>query len=451
MLEFLKAHQQNMMMVLAGVCLVMSGFVLFSRTISRRRKTQLFVLGITSMFLLIFDRHAYQFRGDGSMTGFVMVRLCNFMVYSLTLVIMWIFNEYLGDFLTEMAEMKRRARRFTIARVLIITDEVLIVLTQFTGLYYYFDENNLYQRGKGFILCFFFPLVITAMQLSIVYDQKDKLRPIQEIPLFLFTSLPIIASYVQVFVYGLSLTNITLVSTVMVLYVFAIIETDDEVEKAHHKEVELLRKEEQYMRSMLVQTASAFSEAIEAKDRYTNGHSRRVAEYSLKIAQIDGKNDKECREIYIAALLHDVGKIGIPDAIINKPGKLTDEEYAMIKAHPTLGYQILSKITVADYLNVGAHYHHERIDGKGYPDGLKGGEIPDIARIIAIADAYDAMTSKRSYRDVLPQEKVRNEIINGLGTQFDIHYGRIMLKMIDEDTEYRMRVHDNTDEKTDIP
>lgn len=148
---------------------------------------------------------------------------------------------------------------------------------------------------------------------------------------------------------------------------------------------------------------------------------------------------RECKDIYFIALLHDVGKIGIPKEIINKPSKLTDEEYDVIKSHPVKGMQILSKITRFPDLTIGAHYHHERYDGKGYPEGLKGEDIPEIARIIAVADAYDAMSSKRSYRDVLPQEIVRNEIENGLGTQFDPRFGKIMLGLIDEDKEYNMR------------
>jgi putative two-component system response regulator len=138
-------------------------------------------------------------------------------------------------------------------------------------------------------------------------------------------------------------------------------------------------------------------------------------------------------------LLHDVGKIGVPDAVINKPGRLTEEEFAMIKTHPATGARILEKIREMPGLAVGARWHHERIDGRGYPDGLKGDEIPLEARIIAVADAYDAMTSNRSYRDVMPQEKVRGQIENGLGTQFDPAFGKVMLQMIDEDTQYRMR------------
>ncbi len=133
--------------------------------------------------------------------------------------------------------------------------------------------------------------------------------------------------------------------------------------------------------------------------------------------------------MYFAALLHDVGKIGIRDEVINKTGRLTDEEFNHIKTHPVLGYQILSSIRQSEYLSIGAHYHHERYDGKGYPEGLAGEEIPWIARIIAVADAYDAMSSNRSYRNSLPAEKVKDEIRRGMGTQFDPQFAQIMLKI----------------------
>ena len=161
------------------------------------------------------------------------------------------------------------------------------------------------------------------------------------------------------------------------------------------------------------------------------------------IAELYGKSDKECREIYMASLLHDVGKIGIPNHIINKEGKLTDEEYAIIKTHPLIGAKILEKIGQASYISIGAHYHHERYDGKGYPEGLKGDDIPEIARIIAVADSYDAMTSKRSYRDSLPQDVVRNEIVKGRGTQFDPRFADIMLQLIDNDKDYTLRQQDD--------
>ena len=141
-------------------------------------------------------------------------------------------------------------------------------------------------------------------------------------------------------------------------------------------------------------------------------------------------------------LLHDVGKIGVPDAVINKPGKLTDEEFEKIKTHPERGARILQNIEEMPKLAIGARWHHERYDGKGYPDGLSGEEIPEEARIIAVADAYDAMTSNRSYRGIIPQDVVKGEFEKGLGTQFDPRFAAIMLEIINEDVDYKL--HEGT-------
>lgn len=183
----------------------------------------------------------------------------------------------------------------------------------------------------------------------------------------------------------------------------------------------------------------SLTEAIDAKDKYTNSHSTHVAEYAKEIARRRGYTETHQEDIYMMGLLHDIGKIGIPDAVINKPGKLTEAEYELIKRHPVVGAKILQSIEEMPSLYIGARWHHERYDGKGYPDGLAGDDIPEEARIISLADAYDAMTSKRSYRDALPQKTVRNEIKKGVGTQFDPELAAILLRMIDEDSEYKMR------------
>ena len=209
---------------------------------------------------------------------------------------------------------------------------------------------------------------------------------------------------------------------------------------SNHMNQEVEKKtEENEQLSMHIIQALAF--AIDAKDKYTNGHSARVADYSKMIAARYGYNDDEQNEIYMIGLLHDVGKIGIPDAIINKTDRLTDEEYGEIKKHPVIGTTILDKIKEMKNLSNGARWHHERYDGKGYPDGLAGEDIPEVARIIAVADAYDAMTSHRSYRDTLPQEQVRAEIERCKGTQFDPKFADIMIDIIDEDKDYQLREH----------
>ena len=182
----------------------------------------------------------------------------------------------------------------------------------------------------------------------------------------------------------------------------------------------------------------ALSYTIDAKDRYTSGHSQRVADYSLAIAKRMGKSEADQKIIYYAGLLHDVGKIRVSEEVINKPARLTEEEFNQIRIHPVSGYHILKDIHEDIRIAYGAKYHHERYDGKGYPNALEGENIPEIARIIGVADAYDAMASNRSYRDALPQEIVRSEIEKGKGKQFDARIADIMLQMIDEDTNYDM-------------
>ena len=180
---------------------------------------------------------------------------------------------------------------------------------------------------------------------------------------------------------------------------------------------------------------------IEAKDQYTKGHSTRVAEYSRLLAGKMGMSEEEQMSIYFMATLHDIGKISIADDIINKPGRLTDEEYAVIKRHSETGYNILHNMSEIKDIEYGARWHHERYDGKGYPDGLSGEEIPVFARIIAVADTYDAMTSNRSYREVMSQDKVRAEIERVRGTQLDPVIAGYMIELIDEDKDYKMKQH----------
>ncbi len=183
----------------------------------------------------------------------------------------------------------------------------------------------------------------------------------------------------------------------------------------------------------------ALATAIDSKDRYTVGHSARVTDYAVRIAEKLGKTEEEIKTITYAALLHDVGKIRIPDGVLNKPGKLTDEEFELIRIHPISSFHILKDVFENENILYAAKYHHERYDGRGYPSGIAGDNIPEIARIIAVADAYDAMASNRSYRKALPQDVVRAEIEKGRGTQFDPKMADIMLAIIDEDSEYSLK------------
>lgn len=212
-----------------------------------------------------------------------------------------------------------------------------------------------------------------------------------------------------------------------------------DLEHEVRKKTQEIAAQHEKLERISMQIVKALSGAVDAKDTYTNGHSLRVAEYSKEIARRAGLSKEMQDDIYMMGLLHDVGKIGVPDAIINKPAHLTEEEFAVIRNHPVMGARILKNIKDFPKLITGARWHHERYDGKGYPDGITGEEIPLEARIIAVADAYDAMSSRRSYRDVLAQEVVRSEIEAGKGSQFDPVMAEIVLSMIDDDTDYQMR------------
>ena len=202
-------------------------------------------------------------------------------------------------------------------------------------------------------------------------------------------------------------------------------------------------KNEQKYREQLKQQNSDFVKTIvriiDAKDRYTNGHSQRVANYSREIARRLGKTAEEQSQIYYAGLLHDVGKIRVPKEVINKPGRLNEDEFRQIKIHTVTGYYILKEIYKEGPILHAAKFHHERFDGKGYPMGLSGEGIPEVARIVGVADAYDAMASDRSYRKALPQAAVRREIEMGRSGQFDPVIADVMLDMIDDDRNYTMR------------
>ncbi len=234
------------------------------------------------------------------------------------------------------------------------------------------------------------------------------------------------------------------VAEIMLSRVNRILELDHlrrQLKEEVEKQTRELQIHSRKLQRLTVQTMQTLAGTIDAKDKYTNGHSLRVAEYSRMIAARLNMPEMMQQDIYYIGLLHDIGKIGIPDEIINKTSKLTDEEYAVIKTHPSIGAEILESMSENPDIALGAKHHHERYDGRGYPEGLAGENIPLVARIIGVADAYDAMTSNRSYREVLPQAFVRKEIEKGSGTQFDPICAEIMLGIIDEDKQYNLKEH----------
>lgn len=191
-----------------------------------------------------------------------------------------------------------------------------------------------------------------------------------------------------------------------------------------------LQEKTQQVERVTLNSIMVIANIIDAKDAYTAGHSVRVAQCAEEIAKNLGWDEEKRLNLYYVALLHDIGKIGVPDAILNKPLALTKEEFDIIRRHPVMGGEILKEIHMIPHVCEGALYHHERFDGRGYPTGLKGKTIPEYARIITIADTYDAMNSRRVYRDKLPREKIIAEFERCNGAQFDPELGQVFIDML---------------------
>ena len=232
--------------------------------------------------------------------------------------------------------------------------------------------------------------------------------------------------------------NLEIQLAVLVLYFGCAYLTAKVYERSYQSNVryiDVLSDKNDQIQRMTFETIEAISSTIDAKDEYTKGHSLRVAEYSMVIARELGMDEEKIAGIRYIALLHDIGKIGVPDSILNKKGRLNEEEYSKMKQHTVTGESILSGVATIPGLMVGAKYHHERYDGKGYPSGIKGDEIPLIARIIAIADSFDAMTTDRVYRKRLPPDVVMSELEKGKGTQFDPYVVQVFINYLERHRE----------------
>ena len=278
-------------------------------------------------------------------------------------------------------------------------------------------------------------LTVFAVLFTFALDiKKDKKRR----NLLAFTGL--LAATVSVMIEGIStyfvvsLSGIFVGIGMIILFSLNVLRTAGNIHMMElRRQKKELAKRKRQMEKVSLQMIQTLSTTIEAKDEYARGHSHRVAEYAALIADELGWSSEEIMNLKYAAHLHDIGKIGIPDMLLNKPARLTPEEYSVIKEHTVIGAEILKNISLIPHVAEVARSHHEHYDGTGYPDGLAGEDIPLSARIVAIADSYDAMNSRRIYRNALPPEKIFEEIENNRGLQFDPELADIFLKLLCDD------------------
>ena len=338
-----------------------------------------------------------------------------------------------------VSKVRRNVTNFSLLGI-----NLLLLLTNpLTGWVFTYDSQGNYIHEKLFVpVAYGFPILFFFIGCLYMVTHTEKYRKAQIRSMGIASIVAGSMFLIQMLYFDDMLITL-FIASLGVLVIFLSLETPDyvrllearaELTEAKEREAALKVKEKLSTEMML-----AFSKAVDAKDHYTNGHSQRVAIYASEIAKRMGKSKAEQDEIYALGLLHDIGKIGIPVGIINKKGKLKDEEFEVIKTHTVIGWEILQSIKELPKLSTGAKWHHEKYDGTGYPDGLSGKDIPEEARIICVADCYDAMTSKRSYSSPRSQAEVRKEIERCMGTHFDPDIAKYMLDMIDEDTNYRLR------------
>ncbi len=326
---------------------------------------------------------------------------------------------------------------------LLVINMGLLLTNPITGLVFTYDEAGNYIHEILFVpVAYGFPILFFALGSCYMLTHRENFSKNQVVAMVISIIITGALFMIQMLYFDDMLITL-FIASIGVLVIFLSLETPDYVRylktkvelNASREREAVLETKEKMTREMLL----AFSKAVDAKDHYTNGHSERVAKYAKEIAKRMGKSYDEQEEIYELGLLHDIGKIGISENIINKQGKLTDEEYKEIKNHTIIGWDILKTIDEMPSLSTGARWHHEKYDGTGYPDGLSGKDIPEEDRIICLADCYDAMTSKRSYSFPRPQNEVREEIVRCMGTHFDPDIAKYLIDMIDEDKDYKLR------------
>ena len=340
----------------------------------------------------------------------------------------------------------------------------LLIVNAFTGILFFIDYDYSISFGPAYFLV---PSISSGLAFFSAYRlgrNAQKFNKQQLTVLCVFYETLIAVPFIQVYMcphfritpFVFSLLTTSLLLTIETPDDQALFTTINELEELQRslkisveKKTQEARERRERLERLSLQMTYTLAETIDAKDHYTSGHSARVARYSKMLAQKKGLSPEKCQQIFMMGILHDIGKVGVPSRIINKPDRLTDQEFAQMKAHPTIGSSILEKVYLLPELKTGARWHHERVDGRGYPDGLTGDKIPLEAKIIAVADAYDAMTSSRSYRKPMEQKAVREQIVNGMGTQFDAEIADLMVELIDEDKRYILHEYKSLKEQED--
>lgn len=362
--------------------------------------------------------------------------LFNSLYFFSSCVVSMLFMGYCASFALKDATKKTRRTIFYLSLGALSIFVIALIVNCFTGFYFYFDykEDLPYQHGDLFMPTSIYSLIFVFASIAMFIIRRKSFNTRQKISTTLFFAAFFISYGLQLFLFQDVLLS-DFGCAIGTLIVFSTLETPDYVklmatlrelndlkgslEEQVAERTEELKQEKASYEELTLETLTTLAGLIDAKDHYTNGHSFRVAAYAKGLGKRMGLEKEECERLYLAGLVHDVGKIGISENILAKPGNLSEEEFAIIRSHSAIGGDVLRGLKAFPIFEEVARGHHERYDGNGYPSNLKGEEIPLSARIVAVCDSFDAMTSDRIYRKALEDEIALKELKEGIGTQFD--------------------------------
>ncbi|MBR5419601.1 MAG: diguanylate cyclase [Lachnospiraceae bacterium] len=382
MFELIRTYQLDIMLVLCAACMTIVLLLTFTRFLPKRRRSIMILLELTATLLLASDRMAYRYAGDMSSAGYVMVRLSNFMVFFLTSGIVLCFNLFLIDWLGSKKDIGQLPKRLSVVNYGAGLGMVLVVASQFTGLFYYIDAQNCYQRGPGFLLSFIIPILCPLLQFSVIIQYRRHFSRLIFSALVLYIFAPIVMALLQIYSYGLSLVNMAMVLVSVGLYIFTYLDINDEVERVHHLELDKMEEAQSSMKKVFDHIADVLVTEREKKEPALQGHAVRVADYARRLAKLCGKDEEECEKVYYAAMLHEVEELSVMD-------KMTQSEE----------------------------------------------EIKEIGSIIAVCDACDRLRTITNDGGAMPLPLVREELLKGAGTLYDPGLIELLVQLIDVDNE----------------
>lgn len=416
LLELVKLNQLELFLGLFALLLGVIALVISAiLSLFTKREIHLYYLAccvLVLAFWVVANCRARQFIFPNASV----IRDCAYLVLPLISISFAVYLDRIQD--------ERYHIGYLIIEVASIINLGIIAVLNYTGV------AALSNTRMGSLIIIVLTMLMTVVTMAYdLFKRKDRSYIYVAIGLALLALCGIIQLVMEQ-VLSLSVISGTFMSIGLIfLVIFGLLQAVKKINQMNTDRNEAIEQVEHLSRTAM----EALAKTVDAKDRYTSGHSMRVAEVACLIAEELGWNDEQISELRFQGMMHDIGKIGVPDSVLNKPGRLNSIEFELVQSHTTVGSDILKNVTSIPGVEKAARHHHERFDGNGYPDHLIGEEIPINARIIGVADAYDAMNSDRIYRKALPKDVIRKEIVNGRGTQFDPFLVDVFIKLLDED------------------